>query len=757
MLLILVVVFSFFPINGQAATISDTNTVANTNTYPGEISVGFTSMGNISSLSFIVTGDYLAVAQGVTLNRAHDYRIDISSFEFSIYEDDILKFSTTQAILLKPVLTNTFIKFTKNGYVRQFSGSMTFKNNGSNFVPINTLSIEDYIKGVVPYEEGDSFPLEALKAQAVAARTYAISNYDKFVVSKGYNLTDDTNSQVYRGYDSNSVLSNQAVDGTAGLIITYNGKPIDATYSASNGGFTETPQAIGWSPLPYIPDRKQDMYDIHDIITYTPDQILQLLNSKLLSSLQLDNTVVMPSPIGTGQPGTGGGTIVPITNGAVTTTLSVTTSAAITTGNIVTTNNPNVATITIHYIDSNGSKLAYTMDNVMAKEFFKLVRSAWFTVALVDGNYKFNVRYGHGVGLSQWGSYQMAKVGLLYDAILKYYYSNITLTKISTTTTTTPTTPDVPDTTAKVVNRIGGQNRFETSIKIAENIYSGQVSNVVIASGYNFPDGLSGSVLASKVESPMLLVGSAPDAKDSSLALNYINTHLIKTGKIYILGGTGVMTSAFETKLTQMGYDPNNIVRLGGINRLQTSMKIAEQLNAAISTTIVISSQDAFPDALSISPIAARNGWPILLTAKDSLSDDLQDYILKVKPDMIYITGGTGVISDSVKNRIKGLLGYDDTKVVRLGGQDRYATSRVINSALIQNPGEFVISSGLNYPDALSGSVYAALKGAPILLSDTSKIAEALSYIKINNSTINFTILGLQGSVSDSEVTALTK
>ena len=217
------------------------------------------------------------------------------------------------------------------------------------------------------------------------------------------------------------------------------------------------------------------------------------------------------------------------------------------------------------------------------------------------------------------------------------------------------------------------------------------------------------------------------------------------------------MTPAFETKLTQMGYDINNIVRLGGLTRLQTSMKIAQQVNAAISTTIVISSQDAFPDALSISPIAARNGWPILLSAKNSLTADLQDYILKVKPDKIYITGGTGVISDSVKNSIKGLLGYDDSKVIRLGGQDRYATSRVINSALIQGPDEFVISSGLNYPDALSGSVYAALKRTPILLSDTAKTTEALSYIKINNSTINFTILGLQGSVSDSEVKILTK
>ena len=96
--------------------------------------------------------------------------------------------------------------------------------------PILTLPLESYLQGVVPYEMSDSFPLEALKAQAVCARTYVLS---KMNPSAEWDVVDNTNDQAFKGTPDNSVNSSQAVEETSGLVLTWNNKLITAWYSAS--------------------------------------------------------------------------------------------------------------------------------------------------------------------------------------------------------------------------------------------------------------------------------------------------------------------------------------------------------------------------------------------------------------------------------------------------------------------------------------------------------------------------------------------
>lgn len=102
--------------------------------------------------------------------------------------------------------------------------------------PVLHIYIEDYLLGVVPYEMGDSFPLEALKAQAIAARTYALKRSGS---PEDYDVEDTTNDQAYKGRSDSSPLSEQAVRETQGLCGTYKGMLADCYYSASNGGQTE--------------------------------------------------------------------------------------------------------------------------------------------------------------------------------------------------------------------------------------------------------------------------------------------------------------------------------------------------------------------------------------------------------------------------------------------------------------------------------------------------------------------------------------
>lgn len=124
-----------------------------------------------------------------------------------------------------------------------------------------SIYIEDYLKGVVPYEMSDSFPIEALKAQAIAARTYALRRRTS---SRDYDVYDNTNDQVFRGYEAQYSNAARAVSETAGIVGTYNGSLSECFYSASNGGQTDLYEnAFGSDGGDYgYLDMRDDPYDL---------------------------------------------------------------------------------------------------------------------------------------------------------------------------------------------------------------------------------------------------------------------------------------------------------------------------------------------------------------------------------------------------------------------------------------------------------------------------------------------------------------
>lgn len=132
-----------------------------------------------------------------------------------------------------------------------------FSNTRGALTVVNVLGLEDYVKGVVPNElSAGGYPLiEAHKAQAIAARTYALRNRGQFN-SQGYDLLPTTRSQVYRGLGSENSLSSRAVDETRGIIATYNGEPINALYTSTCGGRTEDAANIFNDAVPYLKARE---------------------------------------------------------------------------------------------------------------------------------------------------------------------------------------------------------------------------------------------------------------------------------------------------------------------------------------------------------------------------------------------------------------------------------------------------------------------------------------------------------------------
>jgi stage II sporulation protein D len=133
-----------------------------------------------------------------------------------------------------------------------------FANTKGTLTVVNVISLEDYVRGVVPNElsPGGWPELEALKAQAVAARTYAVSNRGRYA-SQGYDLTPDTRSQVYGGLSTEHPLTDRAVAETRGRILTYKGAPVNALYTSTCGGRTEDGENIfGGSAVAYLRGRE---------------------------------------------------------------------------------------------------------------------------------------------------------------------------------------------------------------------------------------------------------------------------------------------------------------------------------------------------------------------------------------------------------------------------------------------------------------------------------------------------------------------
>lgn len=155
---------------------------------------------------------------------------------------------------------NIVIKPAEAGFVsvkgRWYRGIIMIQNKGGKLTVINNVPLEDYIKGVVPAEMPSGWSFEAHKAQAIAARSYALANLGKRA-AYGYDLKDTPEDQAYNGASAETPATNSAVEDTKGIVLTYNMKVINAYYSASAGGKTS---ADNWgTSLPYL--RSVPSYD----------------------------------------------------------------------------------------------------------------------------------------------------------------------------------------------------------------------------------------------------------------------------------------------------------------------------------------------------------------------------------------------------------------------------------------------------------------------------------------------------------------
>ncbi|MBK0007162.1 SpoIID/LytB domain-containing protein [Bacillus sp. S35] len=385
-------------------------------------------LGNQSSIKIKPSQSYTIADSKVTLQANAEYEVKVAGSEVKLlHNQEVL--GEFDSFTAKPSTYEAFLSINNRNYL----GNVQFTNESSKYVrPINTVPVEDYLKGVIPKEVYTSWHVDALKSQAVAARTYALSYASN-------TIDDTTKYQVYGGYEwYNS--TNSAVDETFGKVLKYNGALINSVFSSSNGGIIES-NYNAWkkAELPYF-QVKTDPYDPQTKWSLTiqkqqidlstkdlknPDawwsqtkEADEKIAGKIKAQMQTepqfkgkDIKIVGISKVNLYQPTSGQR----MSKGDISVTYVIK-------GEVDQANK--LAVKTWSQVGYKADNIRFMLDGTRFKSLMvtKQYQDPSAQTITIEG--KGN---GHGVGLSQFGANAMAAQGKSYTDILDFYYPGVSL------------------------------------------------------------------------------------------------------------------------------------------------------------------------------------------------------------------------------------------------------------------------------------------------------------------------------------------
>jgi putative cell wall-binding protein len=283
----------------------------------------------------------------------------------------------------------------------------------------------------------------------------------------------------------------------------------------------------------------------------------------------------------------------------------------------------------------------------------------------------------------------------------------------------------LPPYSVGVVARIAGADRFEVAVNASRAGFESGVEQVYVANGLNWPDALSAGPAAAYHDSPLLLVTptSVPDAVADEI-------QRLAPDEIVVVGGEKSVGAAVVAQLKSISH----VTRIGGADRYEVSRNInAFAFGSTIdSRSMLIASGRTFADALSSGAVAAASRVPVLLI--DGLAPQLdsptRQYIFGSLVDGVTAVGGPATISDYIVDELGYFSKYDQQPAYRIGGADRFAVNRNLNSydgyfAYPSLTDTAYIVSGLTFPDALSATTLAAQKDARVFLATQDCVPSA--------------------------------
>jgi stage II sporulation protein D len=290
------------------------------------------------------------------------------------------------------------MKVTAGNAARRYRGWLYIFATAGKLTLVNELPLESYLMGVVPCEMGNGSPMEALKAQAVAARTYTLTKVGAFA-KHGYDVDDTTRCHLYRGMDAEKASTNEAIRLTANQIVTYAGRPIQAVYATVSGGVTaDAREAFGGAGAPYlIPindrDPKGNFYGAHaKFFAWYVDLPAAAVRAKFkergVDFGAIENVEVIDR-------------------------------------------GPSGRAVNIRLTTEQGM---ITLNATLIRDAFgvDVIRSTLFTISKTATGYRVDGRgWGHGAGMCQAGAIGRARAGQSYGQILAAYYPGTQLVTVS--------------------------------------------------------------------------------------------------------------------------------------------------------------------------------------------------------------------------------------------------------------------------------------------------------------------------------------
>ncbi|TGE34188.1 cell wall-binding repeat-containing protein [Desulfosporosinus sp. Sb-LF] len=265
--------------------------------------------------------------------------------------------------------------------------------------------------------------------------------------------------------------------------------------------------------------------------------------------------------------------------------------------------------------------------------------------------------------------------------------------------------------------RIAGYDRYQTAVAASQSGWPEGASTAIIAYGEDFPDALSAGPLAHKYNAPILLTGASDLNNDTAVELKRL-----KVSKVYIIGGYAVVSKDVENRLYSMNI---TVERIAGQDRYETALKVAQRIG--LSKGIFVAIGTAFPDALSIGPIAAAKEMPLLLVPPNDLTDSQKILVVSNKIPVSFIVTGNSELSEKV------IAQFPNYEIIE--GADPYErnTKLIARFADNLNLDTVYVATGEIFADALAASALAPKNNNPILLLKGDTLTNAaLSFISSN-------------------------
>lgn len=276
---------------------------------------------------------------------------------------------------------------------RRYRGALELRHKGGGLTAVNIVPVDDYLLSVVPEEMPVDWPAEAIRAQSVAARSFALASRGRHA-SEGYDLCTTTHCQLYTGTAAEKSASNAAIKATRGEVLTYGGKPIEALFHTDSGGMTENSEDVWGSHVPYLRAAKD-----------TPTKTMPW--TKTISRADLERKLAAK-----------GHDIGKVRSIALS-PLAIGRAAKDRTAS------GRVKTMTV-----KGTKGTATLSGTTWRSLLGL-KSTLFDAKLTKDAVTFTgYGSGHGLGISQWGAKRLAESGKSYADILHHYYTGTTLQQL---------------------------------------------------------------------------------------------------------------------------------------------------------------------------------------------------------------------------------------------------------------------------------------------------------------------------------------